>query len=137
MVDDPDWNPWGEEFESEVHFNQHHEPPELWQQQEEPQVEVNDFFHVDHAHRLHEEQSRRVRPEEDGAPRPQEKHNKRARDLVTKNLRPAEAIDDAFNIIEVWGKAAISRHFRSFLGVDLSLLYLQACFVLCCSCVFC
>ncbi|XP_059152233.1 ribitol-5-phosphate xylosyltransferase 1-like [Physella acuta] len=31
IADDPDWNPWGEEFESELQPQLHHNPPELWQ----------------------------------------------------------------------------------------------------------
>ncbi|CAL1531343.1 unnamed protein product, partial [Lymnaea stagnalis] len=30
IADDPDWNPWGEEFESEQQPRLHHDPPALW-----------------------------------------------------------------------------------------------------------
>ena len=91
MLDDPDWNPWGEEFESEVQRAQRHNSPELWQpQQEEPGGDGADTAHLDQLRRSHNEQDKIVR------------------DLVTMKPRPSSwAQEGTVNAVEVWGKAAI------------------------------
>ncbi|GFO40497.1 transmembrane protein 5-like [Plakobranchus ocellatus] len=106
IVDDPDWNPWGEEFESEVQSVHFRLSPQLWQN--EPSA-----TNVDDA---------------GGAinlPKVNYDHAMTARDLVTTKPKPRLPNGHEFssgdpNVVEVWGKAAISLYlWQHILEADL------------------